>query len=248
MPLYDCIGLNYSDLRRPDPRIAAVIEAALGSAQTILNVGAGAGSYEPENRTVTAVEPSVEMMQQRTNKAAQLIVGRAEELPFEDDTFDASIAINTIHHWTDQRAGLLQMRRVTRGTVVILTFDPDHRGFWLEDYLPQLRQLDLQQMPTMKDYQAWLGPVQITPVLVPRDCLDGFLYAYWARPSAYLDQRVRQAMSSFHMIGDCTDGLAKLASDLESGRWEQRYVELLSLEQLDVGYRLVVSDIARMAN
>ena len=189
---YDIIGLNYAELRKPDQRIAAAVQQALGPAETVLNVGAGTGSYEPVDRLVTAVEPSREMIRQRSSAAAQAIQASAEHLPFDDDAFDAAMAILTVHHWPDKEAGLREMRRVTRGRIVLLTFDPSHRP-WLTDYLPELVRLDEAHLPAMSDYERWLGPVQITPLLVPHDCSDGFLYAYWRRPGAYLDPRIRSA-------------------------------------------------------
>jgi SAM-dependent methyltransferase len=238
---YDSIGVNYAELRKPDPRIAKVIESALGQAKTVLNVGAGTGSYEPADRSVTAVEPSREMIRKRSPAAAQAIQASADDLPFGDKSFDAAMAILTIHHWPDKEAGLREMRRVTRGRIVLLTFDPTHRP-WLTDYLPELAALDEAQAPTMSDYERWLGPVRITPVLVPHDCIDGFLYAYWRRPAVYLDARIRSGSSSFWAIKNAEGGLQNLKADLESGTWERRYAELLTLEEYDAGYRLVVAD------
>ena len=141
-PLYDTIGLNYADLRRPDPRIARQIAAALGDAETVLNVGAGAGSYEPEGRRITAVEPSAKMIAQRPQSGATVIQASAEDLPFDDDTFDAAMAVLTIHHWSHKEKGVAEMRRVTRGRLVFLTCDPSFRGFWLLEYFPALAGLD----------------------------------------------------------------------------------------------------------
>lgn len=238
--LYDSIGINYAELRKPDLRIAKVIEQALGAAKSVLNVGAGAGSYEPADRQVTAVEPSLKMIRKRRPSAAKAIQASADDLPFDDGSFDASMAILTIHHWPDKEAGLREMRRVTRGPIVLLTFDPAHRP-WLTDYLPQLATLDEANMPQMSDYARWLGNARISPVLVPHDCTDGFLYAYWRRPSAYLDPRIRSGSSSFWLIGDTGAKLGKLSRDLETGEWQRRYAELLDLEEYDAGYRLVVS-------
>jgi hypothetical protein len=133
------------------------------------------------------------------------------------------------------------MRRVTRGPIVILTFDPAFRGFWLADYIPELVTLDEGQMPRIADYEAWLGPVSVSPVPIPHDCTDGFLAAYWRRPAAYLDPRIRAAMSSFWALGDVSDALARLEKDLETGAWAERYSELLALDACDCGYRLVVT-------
>ena len=238
---YDTIGINYAQLRKPDPRIAAVIADALGPAQSVLNVGAGTGSYEPLDRSVTAVEPSQEMIRKRAPHTAKALQASAGALPFADNSFDTAMAILTIHHWPDKEVGLREMRRVTRGRIVLLTFDPSHRP-WLTDYLPELAALDEAQMPTMADYARWLGPVQVTPVLVPHDCSDGFLYAYWRRPAAYLDPMVRSGSSSFWAIGNVEAGLQALQRDLESGAWERRYADLLTLEFYDAGYRLVVAD------
>lgn len=238
---YDSIGIEYAMLRKPDGRIAAMIDAALGDAVTVLNVGAGAGSYEPAARQVTALEPSAEMIRQRPPTAAPVVQGRAEQLPFADASFDAAMAVLTVHHWSDQAKGLAEMRRVSRGPVVILTYDASIRGFWLADYIPELVTLDEAQMPPMTDYATALGLVDILPVPIPHDCSDGFLCAYWRRPAAYLDTRVRAAMSSFHAIGDVSAELARLESDLASGAWEARYGALLELDALDCGYRMVVS-------
>ena len=238
---YDLIGVNYAELRKPDPRIARVIHDALGAARTVLNVGAGTGSYEPADRNVVAVEPSREMIRKRAPGAAKAVRASAEALPFADGSFDASMAILTIHHWPDKAAGLREMRRVTRGRIVLLTADPAQRP-WLTDYLPELAALDEAIMPSLSDYARWLGRVEITPVPVPADCSDGFLYAYWRRPAAYLDPRLRSGSSSFWEIGDVEDGLQRLRRDLETGAWERRYAELLGRDAYDAGYRLVVAD------
>jgi ubiquinone/menaquinone biosynthesis C-methylase UbiE len=238
---YDSIGINYAQLRKTDPRIAATIQAALGQAETVLNVGAGTGSYEPVDRQVTAVEPSPEMIRQRSPSAAKVVQASAEDLPFDDDTFDASMAILTIHHWSNKELGLREMRRVTRGPIVLLTFDPFHRP-WLTDYLPELATLDEAQMPAMSEYRQWLGAVKVTPVLVPHDCSDGFLYAYWRRPEAYLDARIRSGSSSFRAIRNAESGLEKLRLDLETAEWERRYSELRTQDAYDAGYRLVVAE------
>lgn len=238
---YDTIGLNYADLRQPDPRIAAAIEDALGPAQTVMNIGAGAGSYEPADRAVTAVEPSIEMIRKRRSSANKVVQASADDLPFEDDAFDAAMAVLTVHHWPDKEAGLREVRRVTRGRIVIVTFDPSRRP-WLTDYLPGLAALDEAQMPTMSDYARWLGPVRVMPLLVPHDCTDGFLYAYWRRPEAYLDAHVRSGSSSFWVIHDVDSGLQALARDLATGEWQRRYADLLALNAYDAGYRIVLAD------
>ncbi|MEN9684182.1 MAG: hypothetical protein RLZZ427_1933 [Pseudomonadota bacterium] len=237
---YDTIGINYARLRRADPRIAAQTDAALGNAVSVLNVGAGTGSYEPVGRQVTAVEPSPEMIAKRPPGSAPVVRAEAASLPFADQSFDAAMAILTVHHWPDPQAGLTEMRRVTRGPIVLLTFDPAQRP-WLTDYLPQLAALDDAQMPAMADYARWLGPVDVRPVMVPHDCIDGFLYAYWRRPAAYLDPQIRSGSSSFWSINDVGEGLARLQHDLASGAWDRRYADLAARDTYDAGYRLVIA-------
>jgi SAM-dependent methyltransferase len=238
---YDTIGVAYADLRRPDRRIAARIHSALGDARRVLNVGAGAGNYEPEDREVVAVEPSAEMIRQRPETAAPVIQGSAEDLPFADNSFDAAMASLTVHHWSDKARGLAEMRRVSRGPVVLFTFDPAFRSNWLTDYFPEIIAMDDAQMPKMVDYENWLGQVDVSPVPIPHDCTDGFLYAYWRRPHAYLDPQIRKGISTFWKMSDAETGLRSLADDLDSGAWEARYGELLELAAIDAGYRLVVS-------
>ncbi|MDA0238967.1 MAG: class I SAM-dependent methyltransferase, partial [Proteobacteria bacterium] len=196
----------------------------------------------PAGRQVTALEPSLEMIRQRGSSTVNVIQGYAEDLPFDDNAFDASMAVNTIHHWADKEKGLREMRRVTRGPVVILTSDSTHRGCWLTDYIPELVTLDEGQMPRLTDYEAGLGPVEISPVPVPHDCSDGFLYAYWRRPRAYLDPKIRAAMSSFYLVGDVSGALEKLSRDVRPGAWARRHADLLDLETYDVGYRLVTAN------
>lgn len=240
--LYDRIGINYTELRKPDARIGKALTDMLGDSRSVLNVGAGSGSYEPADRHVIAVEPSLEMIRKRRMSAAGVVQGVAEQLPFVDACFDASMAILTLHHWPDKAAGLREMRRVTHGRIVLLTFDPSVRP-WLTDYLPELAALDDVQMPTLSDYARWLGPVRMTPLPIPHDCSDGFLYAYWRRPHAYLDARVRSGSSSFWALGDVDAGLQKLQHDLDSGEWECRYADLLAEDEYDAGYRLVVAEL-----
>jgi SAM-dependent methyltransferase len=237
---YDSMGINYAELRKPDPRIARFINEALGSARTVLNVGAGTGSYEPTDRDVTAVEPSVEMIRQRKPGAATAIEASADSLPFPDKSFDASMAILTIHHWPDKQAGLREMRRVTREPIVLLTFDPAARP-WPTDYWPELAALDDERMPTLADLEEWLGPLKVTAVPIPHDCSDGFLYAYWRRPAAYLDERLRSGSSSFWLMKGVQEGVDRLRRDLESGEWKRRYADLLERNEYEAGYRLVVA-------
>ena len=239
--IYDRIGVDYSNLRKADPRIAAQIHAALGDAKTVLNVGAGTGNYEPTDRQVTALEPSAEMIAQRPAGSAPVVQGHAEALPFADNSFDAAMAVLTVHHWTDQPKGLSEMRRVAKGPVVIYTFDTADRSLWLFDYWPEFATLDEAMMLPISEHENWLGPVEIAPVPIPADCSDGFLAAYWKRPEAYLDIRIRSGISSFWLVDNVDEGLARLSGDLQSGAWHRRYSHLLELDEIDAGYRLVVT-------
>lgn len=245
-PVYDRIGLGYTTTRRPDPRIAAAIGEALGDARTLVNVGAGAGAYEPRDRRVVAVEPSGTMIGQRPAGAAPCVQAVAERLPFRDRAFEASLAILTLHHWTDRTAGLAELRRVARRRVVILTWDPVGGGeFWLiRDYLPEILALDVQRFPSPDSIAENLGPIRTIPVAVPHDCHDGFLGAFWRRPEAYLDPDVRSAISAFAQLDPerVRRGVARLADDLGSGRWEARHGDLRRRESLDLGYRLIVAE------
>jgi SAM-dependent methyltransferase len=236
--LYDRIGDGYAGLRRADPRIAARLDAALGPPAPLLNLGAGTGNYEPEDRWVVAVEPSVEMIRQRPARAAPAVRAVAQALPFADGAFEAGLAVLTVHHWPDPVTGLRELRRVVRGRIVILTFDPAARP-WLTDYIPGLAALDEAQMPALDVYEAALGPIRITPLAIPADCTDGFLYAYWRRPEAYLDPRLRSGSSSFRALPDAGSGLARLREDLANGGWDRQHGVLRELESYDAGYRLI---------
>lgn len=240
--VYDTIGVGYANLRQPDTRIAKAINEALGDARSVLNVGAGTGSYEPTDREVTALEPSAEMIGQRPPEAAKVHQGAAENLPFEDNAFDAAMAVLTVHHWSDVEAGLREMRRVATGRLVILTFDPAGPYFWLADYIPEIVQLDQPIMPKLSEFERVLGQTRVETVPVPHDCTDGFLGAYWRRPHAYLDARVRSAISTFAKYPDLSAACQRLEDDLNSGRWAERYGDVLELESLDIGYRLVIAD------
>ena len=249
--VYDTIGRSYARQRRPDPRIAARLAAALGDARSVLNVGAGSGSYEPSDRHVVAVEPSAVMLGQRAPDAAPAVQARAEALPFPDRAFDAVMAVLTIHHWVDRARGLAECARVARERVVLLTWDPEADAFWLlREYLPEIIEVDRGLFPPMTAYADAFGPgarVEMEAVPVPRDCIDGFLGAYWARPAAYLDPAVRAGISSFALPGT-EAGLARLHADLASGAWAARHAALLTADALDVGYRLVVADLSARAS
>lgn len=241
--LYDRIGQGYADLRRPDPRIASTLKEALGDAGSILNVGAGTGGYEPCGPGVLAVEPARTMIEQRSATAAPVIQATAERLPFAARSFDAALAILTVHHWADRRRGLEELARVARRRVVILTWDPAHAGFWLvQDYFPEILAIDRQIFPGLDQLGEVPGRRRVVPVLIPHDCSDGFLGAYWRRPEAYLDPAVRRAISTFSKISMLEEGLERLRRDLRDGTWEQRYGCLRKLDRLDLGYRIVVAE------
>jgi SAM-dependent methyltransferase len=242
---YDTIGRVYARHRAADPRIAAQIEAALGDARSVVNVGAGAGSYEPRDRVVAAVEPSTVMIAQRPSDAAPVVRAVAEALPFARDAFDVALATFTVHHWTDPAAGLRELERVAPRQV-ILTFDESGEWldrFWLtRDYLPRSAFADtvLDGVTQVCDV---VSPARIEVVPVPFDCRDGFFCAYWRDPHAYLDPGVRASISALALLEEAVllPGLARLAADLESGAWEARNADILELEALDLGYRLVVT-------
>jgi SAM-dependent methyltransferase len=243
--LYDTIGSTYTVTRRTEPRIAAQIWAALGDARTVLNVGAGTGSYEPPGRDVTAVEPSAVMRAQRPAGAAACVAATAESLPFEDQSFDAAMAFATIHHWQDPIAGLLEMRRVAR-RVVVFTHDSSDTGwrrrFWLtRDYLPEIADL-LVGRPSLTEQASAIG-ARMEPVLIPWDCADGFFEAYWRRPGAYLDDHVRRGISVWARVGPDAEQRAvrSLRDDLASGRWAERNRDLIDLEAAELGLRLLIA-------
>jgi SAM-dependent methyltransferase len=247
-PLYDTIGVGYSSVRLEDPRLATRIHAALGDAGSVVNVGAGAGSYEPRDRAVTAVEPSEVMRSQRPPGSAPVVDAAAEALPFADASFDAAMALMSDHHWHDHDRGLDELRRVARRRVVLFTWDPaTMRDGWLvRDYLPGFAQLVPPGYRIENTLARLGGRGRIEPVPIPHDCRDGFLHAYWRRPEAYLDEHVRAGISVFAKLDDAdlAAGLARLEADLASGAWRRRNRDLVTLDALDLGYRLVVAEVS----
>lgn len=226
---YGTIGRAYSAYRRPDPRIAAAIITALGDARTVLNVGAGAGGYEPADRHVTAVEPSAAMRAQRPAHLAPAVDATAEELPFPDEAFDAAMATFSVHQWRDLAAGLREMRRVARGPVVILTGDPSLLDrFWLTEYCPEVIETEARRYPpldTLADGLGGIGNVTVRSVPIPLDCTDGFNEAYYGRPEMLLDPDARLSCSAWSFIADEDRDrfVAHLADDLRSGVWDERF-------------------------
>lgn len=241
---YEETGAGYGQRRRTDPRIAALVGEALGEAATVLNVGAGAGSYEPPDRRVVAVEPSASMRAQRGPDLAPAIDATAEDLPFADDEFDAAMAMITVHQWRDWRRGVAQLRRVARGPVVILTFDPAEMGsWWLGDYVPQMLAAEAARYPTIAELCTALGEsARVTPVPIPLDCVDGFTEAFYGRPEALLDPAVRAAQSAWG-FGDpdgVARGLDRLRADLADGTWDATWGHLRRQPQFVGAVRLVV--------
>ena len=224
---YDRIGVGYASHRRPDPRVAAQVASALGTARSVLNVGAGTGSYEP---------------------LGAFALERSRVLPFRSKSVDACLSVLSLHHWEDAAAGLRDMQRVARQRVVLLTWDPAVSRFWLvKDYVPEIDAIDREIFPGMTELEAVLGPCQVRAVPIPHDCCDGFLGAYWRRPEAYLDESVRRSISTFARIEHVDACMDRLQADLESGVWTERYGSLRELEELDLGYRLVIADATRVS-
>ena len=242
---YERAGRGYSAQRRTDPRIAALIHAALGSARSVLNVGAGAGSYEPDDRQVIAVEPSASMRAQRPALRVPAIPGVAESLPFADGAFEAAIATVTIHQWADLAGGLRELRRVSRGPVVLLTFDPHALDrFWLAHYAPELITAERRRYPTMAHLRDLLGShTQVRIVPIPIDCVDGFTEAFYARPERMLDPVVRQAQSAWGFVDASAHERAvdHLRADLISGAWDARWGPLRTQPEFEGSLRLVVA-------
>jgi SAM-dependent methyltransferase len=243
--VYDRIGRTYTATRRPDPRIAAAIMRGLGDAKTVVNVGAGTGSYEPVDRAVLAVEPSWRMIQQRGAGTCGVVQAVAEALPFPNRAFEAALAVLTVHHWNDWRRGIDEMRRVAKRLVVFTVEVADLHNFWLtEAYFPEIIRLDEGRCPPVAELVSHIGDCQVDHIPLPHDCVDGFLAAFWRRPGSYLQPGVRASISGLAVLDQETvaHGVQRLKQDLESGVWEQRFGNVLSLDALDVGYRLVVAN------
>lgn len=243
-PVYDRIGRGYAASRGGDPRIAAAVERALGGACSVVNLGAGTGSYEPSQARVLAVEPSLEMIRQRPPGAAPAVQAVAEALPLRAAAFDAALAVLTVHHWTDVGVALGEACRVARRRVVVVTWDPAARNaFWLTAcYLPEIADFDVGRFPPIAAIRQRFPRSLVRPLPIAHDCRDGFLGAFWRRPAAYLDPAVRAGMSGFAQLppGAADRGLARLDEDLRSGRWHARFGALCGAELADLGYRIVV--------
>jgi SAM-dependent methyltransferase len=250
--LYDRIGTTYAATRHADPRLAAAIRDALGDAESVVNVGAGSGGYEPDDREVVAIEPSATMIAQRPPGATRATRASAERLPLADDSVDASLAILSDHHWRDRAQGLRELRRVARRRVVFVNSDPAlAERFWLtREYLPEFLSLipDPFRAPGrwVAQLEELLGPVQLRVLPVPHDCTDGFYQAFWRRPQAYLEPGVRDNISVWRRVpvAAARRALRHLAADLASGAWEERHHDVLARDELDAGLRIVVAELA----
>lgn len=242
---YERGGQHYSAVRRPDPFIAGVVRKAIGNAISLINVGAGAGSYEPEDMEVTPVEPSGSMRSQRPPRLAVAIDGVAEDLPFSDDAFDAALASVTIHQWRDLNKGLTEIRRVTRGPVVILTFDPVAlRSFWLAEYAPELMERECGRMPQIEFITERLGgSTLVDSVPLPANCSDGFAESFFGRPEAFLDDRVRRSQSAWGFIQPEAEvrSVSALRTALEDGTWDRRHGHLRASEEYPGSLRLLTA-------
>ena len=247
MARYDRIGKDYQRKRRSEPRFEALIEQALGDCVSVANVGAGTGSYESAHRKVVAIEPAATMIRQRPLDAAPAIVGEAERLPLLDQSVDAVTAFMTVHHWMDVPRGLKELRRVARRRVVIMSYLPGVALLpdrWLTNiYFPGIAAAHKRRFPDLSIYQEALGAVTCVPMLIPRDCSDGFIDAFWARPEVYLDPKVRTSMSAFQLLNpvELIQGLMKLRADLKHGAWDAQFGRLRNQDEMDAGLRLIVA-------
>lgn len=243
---YDRLGQMYSGYRQTDPRIAEYVNNALGNAKTVLNVGAGAGSYEPNDRYVIAVEPSIVMRKQRMdNNKIPAIDAKGDNLPFDDNSFDATMAMITIHHWSDIDKGLKELRRVTKDQVIIMTFDPNELdNFWNVNYFPELIEVEKARYPTIEYIKKSLGGLcEVVPIPIPLDCVDGFQEAFYGRPEAFLKKEVRLSQSAWGFLSEEVQNrlVTKLENDLNSGEWDRKYGHFRLEPTFTCALRLVIS-------
>ena len=242
--LYDDIGTHYSVTRCTDPKIAAQLYAELEGATRIVNIGAGTGSYEPENVDLVAVEPSAKMIAQRNVDAYPVEQAFAEKLPFENNSFSHAMTILSMHHWENKALAFSEINRVATEKFVAVTWDPKSEPFWLtRDYFPEIYEMDKGVFPDLDELNEHFDVVKVAPLPIPSDCKDGHLAAFWKRPQAYLSRTVRQSTSPFAKIKNLAEGLQKLEDDLASGRWAKNNRAILDLSSLDVGYRLISAKV-----
>ncbi len=241
---YDKIGIKYATKRKTDARIAKQIFSKLKGAERIVNIGAGTGSYEPLDIPLVAVEPSGEMIKQRSPEAHPVVQASAEQLPFEDDSFSHASSILSMHHWTDRPRAFAEINRVVREKFVTLTWNPAADPFWLtRDYFPEIYETDLGIFPSLQELKRHFKEIEVSPLLIPEDCQDGFLAAYWKRPEAYLDAEVRRSISTFAKLKTLDKGLARLQADLNDGSWQKRNESILNASSLDAGYVIVSATV-----
>ncbi len=240
MAIYDTIGVNYSKKRQTDSRIASQIVSKLYDAKKIVNIGAGAGSYEPPNFDLIAVEPSLKMINQRASDSYPVIQAKAEALPFSDNSFTHAMTVLSMHHWTNILEAFQEINRVTTERFIAVSWNPQSSPFWLtKDYFPEIFEIDQAIFPKINLLERYFSDIEIEPLMIPADCSDGFLAAYWKRPEEYLDPEVRHSISSFSKISNISSGLKKLESDLKTGKWYELNESLLNKNELDVGYVVI---------
>lgn len=242
--IYDKIGINYSVTRCTDPKIAKQLYSELQGATRIVNIGAGTGSYEPENVELVAVEPSSKMIAQRKDGSHRVEKAFAEKLPFENRSFSHAMTVLSMHHWENRALAFSEINRVATEKFVAITWDPKSEPFWLtRDYFPEIYEMDKLIFPELEELKEHFDDVKIRPLPIPSDCKDGLLAAFWKRPEAYLSSQVRQSTSPFSKIKNLSEGLQKLADDLASGVWAKNNHAILALSSLDVGYRLISAKV-----
>lgn len=245
---YDGKNHNYSAIRKADPRIGLHVGRSLENCRTILNVGAGTGSYEPDDKFVIAVEPSSDM------RAKRLALGRtpavdakADDLPFDDKSFDAVMAVLTIHHWPDLKVGLTEIKRVARKKITILTYDPNLLDlFWNAKYFPELIEIERSRYPKLDRIASCLGQdLKVTNIKIPLDCTDGFQEAFYGRPEAFLQEEVRKAQSAWGFLDKELERnyVNRLSDDLASGEWDRLYGFHRYLPEFEGAFRMLEVDL-----
>jgi len=238
--IYDAIGITYSVTRCTDPKIAKQLYAELQGAARIVNIGAGTGSYEPDNVELVAVEPSSAMISQRKTDSHRVVKAFAEKLPFENSSFSHAMTVLSMHHWENRALAFSEINRVATEKFVAITWDPTSDPFWLtRDYFPKIYEIDKCIFPELEELNEHFDEVKMNSLQIPSDCKDGFLAAFWKRPEAYLSSKVRQSISAFSEIKGLSEGLQKLADDLASGVWAKSNRAILSSSSLDAGYRVI---------
>ncbi len=240
---YDRIGIDYSSNRKSDPRIAHQIYSKLKGATRIVNIGAGSGSYEPEDISLVAVEPSARMISQRQPDAHPVVQSFAEELPFETNSFSHAMTVLSMHHWANRKEGFNEINRVAREGFLAVTWNPEAAPFWLtRDYFPEIFETDKKIFPYLSEFHQYFDDVEVSPLLIPEDCQDGFLAAYWKRPEAYLNEDIRKSISTFAKLDNLSIGLNKLEKDIKSGNWKKKNKDILNASMLDVGYIIITAN------